>query len=77
VEEATGQEQEHEREGVDDAGPEVVGGALHVGRVGDEDVGPHHGAQEGQPVRHRVQDLLEDVVAAGQDVEALVGAAGA
>mmetsp|Transcript_5077 Transcript_5077/g.7004 ORF Transcript_5077/g.7004 Transcript_5077/m.7004 type:complete len:219 (-) Transcript_5077:410-1066(-) len=63
VEEAAGQEQEHQREGVQHAGPEVVVRLVHVDGLRDEQVAAHHSPQEGDAVAHRVQDLFEHVVA--------------
>lgn len=63
VKQTTRQEEEHQREGIDHAGPEVIRRALHIGRIGNEDVRTHHGAQKGQSVRDGVEDLLEDIIA--------------
>ncbi len=75
--EAAGEEEEHQAEGVEAAGPEVVGRVRLVRGLGDEQTAAHDGDEEAHAVTDRVEDLFEHVVAPGGDVQrvAVVGAA--
>lgn len=66
MEETAGQKQEHEREGVDHARPEVVVGFVHVCCIADQNNSADHRYYKSDSMGDRVKDLLENIVSIGQ-----------